>query len=30
MKKNILLIGVGGTGSKAVDIFFQKCKELGN
>ena len=28
--KNILLIGVGGTGSKAVDIFFQKCKELGN
>ncbi len=28
--KNILLIGVGGTGSKAVDIFFQKKKELGN
>ncbi len=28
--KNILLIGVGGTGSKAVDIFFQKCNELGN
>lgn len=28
--KNILLIGVGGTGSKAVDIFFQKYNELGN
>ena len=28
--KNILLIGVGGTGSKAVDIFFQKRQELGN
>ncbi len=28
--KNILLIGVGGTGSKAVDIFFQKKKELGD
>lgn len=28
--KNILLIGVGGTGSKAVDIFFQKRNELGN
>ncbi len=28
--KNILLIGVGGTGSKAVDIFYQKKKELGN
>jgi len=28
--KNILLIGVGGTGSTSVDIFFQKCKELGN
>ncbi len=27
--KNILLIGVGGTGSKAVDIFFQKCNEMG-
>ena len=27
--KNILLIGVGGTGSAAVDIFFQKVKELG-
>ncbi len=26
--KNILLIGVGGTGSKAVDIFFQKKKEF--
>lgn len=28
--KNILLIGVGGTGSKAVDIFYQKYNELGN
>lgn len=28
--KNILLIGIGGTGSDAVDIFFEKCKELGN
>lgn len=28
--KNILLIGVGGTGSKAVDIFYQKRDELGN
>ncbi len=28
--KNILLIGVGGTGSAAVDIFFQKKKELGS
>ena len=28
--KNILLIGVGGTGSTAVDIFFQKRNELGN
>lgn len=27
--KNILLIGVGGTGSRAVDIFFQKKNELG-
>lgn len=27
--KNILLIGVGGTGSRAVDIFFQKYNELG-
>ena len=26
--KNILLIGVGGTGSKAVDIFFQKKQEF--
>ena len=26
--KNILLIGVGGTGSKAVDIFFQKYHEF--
>ena len=30
MKKNILLIGVGGTGSKAVDIFFKKKNELGS
>ena len=28
--KNILLIGVGGTGSKAVDIFYKKKEELGN
>ena len=28
--KNILLIGIGGTGSKAVEIFFQKHNELGN
>ena len=28
--KNILLIGVGGTGSNAVDIFYQKKEELGN
>ncbi len=28
--KNILLIGIGGTGSKAVDIFYQKYNELGN
>ncbi len=27
--KNILLIGVGGTGSKTVDTLFQKVKELG-
>lgn len=27
--KNILLIGVGGTGSRAVDIFYQKRKEFG-
>ena len=26
--KNILLIGVGGTGSRAVDIFFKKYNEL--
>jgi hypothetical protein len=26
--KNILLIGVGGTGSKTVDTLFQKIKEL--
>ena len=30
MKKNILLIGVGGTGSNAVDTFFQKMKEFKN
>ena len=30
MKKNILLIGVGGTGSAAVDIFFKKKNELGS
>ena len=29
MKKNILLIGVGGTGSNAVDTFFKKYHELG-
>ncbi len=28
--KNILIIGIGGTGSRAVDIFFQKKNELGN
>ena len=28
--KNILLIGVGGTGSNAVDIFYEKFNELGN
>ena len=28
--KNILLIGVGGTGSNAVDILTQKRKEFGN
>ncbi len=27
--KNILLIGVGGTGSKTVDTLFQKINELG-
>ncbi len=27
--KNILLIGVGGAGSKTVDIFYQRIKELG-
>ncbi|MBE5744050.1 MAG: hypothetical protein E7358_04980 [Clostridiales bacterium] len=27
--KNILLIGVGGTGSKTVDILFEKVQELG-
>lgn len=27
--KNILLIGVGGTGSNAVDILYQKINELG-
>ena len=30
MKKNILLIGVGGTGSNAVNTFYKKFKELGN
>ncbi len=30
MKKNILLIGVGGTGSNAVDTFYKKFHELGN
>ena len=28
--KSILLIGVGGTGSAAVDILYQKIKEFGN
>lgn len=28
--KNILIIGIGGTGSAAVDIFYKKMKELGN
>ncbi len=28
--KNILLIGVGGTGSNAVDILYSKIKEMGN
>ncbi len=28
--KNILLIGVGGTGSAAVDILYRKIEELGN
>ena len=28
--KNILLIGVGGAGSKTVDVFYQKYNELGN
>lgn len=28
--KNILLIGVGGTGSNAVDILYQQIKEFGN
>lgn len=28
--KNILLIGVGGTGSNAVDILYQKINDLGN
>ena len=27
--KNILLIGIGGTGSEAVDVLFKKIKELG-
>lgn len=30
MKKNILLIGVGGTGSNAVDAFFKKYRQMGN
>ena len=30
MGKNILVIGVGGTGSTAVDLMFQKQEELGN
>ncbi len=30
MKKNILLIGVGGTGSNAVETFYQKLTEFGN
>lgn len=30
MKKNILLIGVGGTGSNAVDTFFSKLNEFKN
>ncbi len=30
MKKNILLIGVGGTGSNAVDTFNQKLEEFKN
>lgn len=30
MKKNILLIGVGGTGSNAVDTFYQKLDEFKN
>ncbi len=28
--KNILLIGVGGTGSNAVDILYSKMQEIGN
>ena len=28
--KNILLIGVGGTGSSAVDILYSKIREFGN
>ena len=28
--KNILLIGVGGTGSNAVDVLYSKINELGN
>ncbi len=30
MSKHILLIGVGGTGSHAVDLLYQKVRELGN
>lgn len=28
--KNILLIGVGGTGSNAVDVLYQQIREFGN
>ena len=29
-KKNILIVGVGGTGSNAVDLLYQKIKSKGN
>lgn len=29
-KKNILILGVGGTGSNAVDLLYQKIKHQGN
>lgn len=29
-KKNILILGVGGTGSNAVDLLYQKIKNQGN